>query len=1069
MARLFSKDYHEKSASWYFNHVVIPLENGDLEYWQSIDEKGCYHIHFVATPDKKEFFNTQLDVVYDPESQRIISHHCQECKDDESCRHYLSVLRYAYLNLRTDIFEQPAVETCDGTVLRGREKWLEAYSKAALEIEGIYAPDTDKVRFYHDSYEPLNIALLMRIQAGADIEGITEQEKKDLLAQLEVFTDTEQALFRFLNVNKAAYSSKAKFWSLYKKDFPYALGYLQALNGKLKVRETGEPLKFSSEPYPLSLRIEPAGKVNYRVYPIIIDELSAVYSGYPTWLFFRNVVRPVYLPLSNESIDLLFNQALLISAKDLIYWSTVVHRQLHKQGIYLDLDPSIELPEIISSEPRIKFKVFPMGANYILEGKLVYPSPYSEEGQKLEIPLSTIRFQAPLIRSDYISEEETGNAWFYIPPHIFDQAKELFEKLPEANKSRLEQYSQLVYEGEEGLDKLRKSLFELESPEWDLEIVPELRGYFIQKVDLQVEIKARRSEEIDWFSYEISYYYKDLNFTYEELNRFFRSKEEFLHTKDGRILYIVNPEVFLESARLIKHSDKLADNVYRARLIELPYYHRYMQENPAFRVLGDDFLTQLGIDLKRGHLEHTEPLPLYLQTVMRGYQKAGYAWIKMLEYYHLGGILADEMGLGKTIQALAAIQNAPENTQSLVVCPKTLLYNWAAEIDKFHINIPYLIVEGDKETRIQLLQNPNVKLFIISYTVVLNDMDILKDKTLHWIILDEAQNIKNVNAKRTYAIKKIPAEHRLALTGTPVENNLTELWSIYDFLMPGYLGTLKRFKKEYIDDTENGPAKLRRIVAPFLLRRVKKEVLLELPDKQEQVSWCKLHPVQEKLYLQVIDMVQKKLLHSPEAAQLNFVNVLAALTKLRQICNHPHLADPDILPEPEASAKLELLIELVEDAIGSGHKILVFSQFVQMLKIIRQVFDGMSLKYAYMDGKSKNRLQEVRRFENDPELQLFLISLKTGGTGLNLTAADTVILYDPWWNPMVENQAIDRTHRIGQTQKVQVYRLITKGTVEEKIMNLQQHKLQLFDEVVSDTRKFLSNLTPEEIRDLFTY
>jgi len=978
-------------------------------------------------------------------------------------------LRYAYLNLRTDIFEQPAVETCDGTVLRGREKWLEAYSKAALEIEGIYAPDTDKVRFYHDSYEPLNIALLMRIQAGADIEGITEQEKKDLLAQLEVFTDTEQALFRFLNVNKAAYSSKAKFWSLYKKDFPYALGYLQALNGKLKVRETGEPLKFSSEPYPLSLRIEPAGKVNYRVYPIIIDELSAVYSGYPTWLFFRNVVRPVYLPLSNESIDLLFNQALLISAKDLIYWSTVVHRQLHKQGIYLDLDPSIELPEIISSEPRIKFKVFPMGANYILEGKLVYPSPYSEEGQKLEIPLSTIRFQAPLIRSDYISEEETGNAWFYIPPHIFDQAKELFEKLPEANKSRLEQYSQLVYEGEEGLDKLRKSLFELESPEWDLEIVPELRGYFIQKVDLQVEIKARRSEEIDWFSYEISYFYKDLNFTYEELNRFFRSKEEFLHTKDGRILYIVNPEVFLESARLIKHSDKLADNVYRARLIELPYYHRYMQENPAFRVLGDDFLTQLGIDLKRGHLEHTEPLPLYLQTVMRGYQKAGYAWIKMLEYYHLGGILADEMGLGKTIQALAAIQNAPENTQSLVVCPKTLLYNWAAEIDKFHINIPYLIVEGDKETRIQLLQNPNVKLFIISYTVVLNDMDILKDKTLHWIILDEAQNIKNVNAKRTYAIKKIPAEHRLALTGTPVENNLTELWSIYDFLMPGYLGTLKRFKKEYIDDTENGPAKLRRIVAPFLLRRVKKEVLLELPDKQEQVSWCKLHPVQEKLYLQVIDMVQKKLLHGPEAAQLNFVNVLAALTKLRQICNHPHLADPDILPEPEASAKLELLIELVEDAIGSGHKILVFSQFVQMLKIIRQVFDGMSLKYAYMDGKSKNRLQEVRRFENDPELQLFLISLKTGGTGLNLTAADTVILYDPWWNPMVENQAIDRTHRIGQTQKVQVYRLITKGTVEEKIMNLQQHKLQLFDEVVSDTRKFLSNLTPEEIRDLFTY
>ncbi|MCB5246071.1 MAG: ATP-dependent helicase, partial [Candidatus Cloacimonetes bacterium] len=299
MARLFSKDYHEKSASWYFNHVVIPLENGDLEYWQSIDEKGYYHIHFVATPDKKEFFNTQLDVVYDPESQRIISHHCQECKDDESCRHYLSVLRYAYMNLRTDIFEQPAVETCDGTALRGKEKWLEVYSKAVLEIEGIYSPDTDKVRFYHDSYEPLNISLLMRIQAGIDIEGITEQEKQELVSQLDIFSETEQALFKFLNEHKAAYSSKTKYWSLYKKDFISALSFLQSLNGKVKVRETDEPLKFSSEPYPLSLRIEPAGKLNYRVYPIIIDELSAVYPGYPTWLFFRNVVRPVYLPLSN--------------------------------------------------------------------------------------------------------------------------------------------------------------------------------------------------------------------------------------------------------------------------------------------------------------------------------------------------------------------------------------------------------------------------------------------------------------------------------------------------------------------------------------------------------------------------------------------------------------------------------------------------------------------------------------------------------------------------------------------------------------------------------------------------
>jgi len=486
-------------------------------------------------------------------------------------------------------------------------------------------------------------------------------------------------------------------------------------------------------------------------------------------------------------------------------------------------------------------------------------------------------------------------------------------------------------------------------------------------------------------------------------------------------------------------------------------------------MLGDDWLTGLSRDLIRGHLESQVALPVYLQTILRGYQKAGIAWIRMLQHYRLGGILADEMGLGKTIQALAMIHWAPPDSQSLVVCPKTLLYNWAAEIEKFHTNIPCQIVEGSKAERLELLQNPNVKLFIISYTVVLNDIAALKEKDFEWIILDEAQNIKNVAAKRTYAIKKLSARHRLALTGTPVENNLTELWSIYDFLIPGYLGTLKRFKQEFLEEPETGAVKLKRAVAPFLLRRAKKEVLLELPDKQEQVSWCRMHPVQEKFYLQIIEMVQKKLLNAPENANLNFVHILAALMKLRQICNHPHLANPDILPELEASAKLEHLLELVTDALASGHKILVFSQFVKMLKIIRRVFDAQGLRYAYMDGHTKNRMDEVRRFETDPELKLFLISLKTGGTGINLTSADTVILYDPWWNPMVENQAVDRTHRIGQTRKVQVFRLITKGSVEEKIMNLQQHKLQLFDEVVSESQNVLSSLSREEISALFSY
>ncbi len=1069
MARLFSKDYHEKSASWYFNHAVIGLDKGDLQHWLSVDEAGLYHLHFFAAPDKAGIFGSQLDVVYDPASQLISSHHCSECKQDESCRHYLSVLRYAYHFLHTEIFDLPVVETCDGAFLRGREQWQQVHQNAVLELEGIFNPALDKIRFYHDRYEPIDLPLLLKWRQDGSLPESAALSKTDCQAQLEVLSESELALLQYLQDHKAAYSGKGKFYSLYKRDFAGALGLMQSLRDRLVVRETGETLRFNLQPYPLSLRIEPAGKNNYTVLPVVVDEISAVYPGNPCWLFFRAEVRRIAVPLADEVLRQLFDRELIISSRDLIYWRTIVHRELQEHDIYLDFDPAIKFPEIIGSTPAIKLKVSARNEHILLEGSLRYESPGSLGlGEPLHIPLSVTRFRAPLVRSDYSSGEQSGNAWFYLPPRVFAKIGALLKQLPEADNSRLEQFSQLVFDRGESLSRLRKILFELSDEDWDIEIAPDLAGDFIQKVTLQVEIQARRSEEIDWFSYDVHYHYRDFRFSHEELSRFFKSHEDFLHTGDGRLLHISNPEVFRETEKLLLRSERTADSVYRARLIHLPYYQRYMQDNPSFRIFGDDWLKQLAIDLLRGQLEHTESLPAYLQTVLRGYQKAGFAWLKMLQHYRMGGILADEMGLGKTIQALSVILSSPQDKPNLVVCPKTLLYNWAAEIEKFHTNIPFQIVEGDKLSRLDQLQNPNARLFLISYTVVLNDIATLREMSFEWIILDEAQNIKNVGAQRTYAIKKIPAEYRLALTGTPVENNLTELWSIFDFLMPGYLGTLKRFKQEFLED-ETGPARLQRAVAPFLLRRVKKEVLLELPDKQEQVSWCKMHPVQEKLYLQIIDMVQKKLLGSPEAAGLTYIHVLAALTKLRQVCNHPHLANPDILPELEASAKLEQLVELVQDAIASGHKILVFSQFVQMLKIIRKVFDNLGIDYAYMDGHSKNRLLEVKRFEENPELKLFLISLKTGGTGLNLTSADTVILFDPWWNPMMENQAVDRTHRIGQTRKVQVFRLIAKGTVEEKIMNLQQNKLQLFDAVVSDGNKLLGSLSPEDIKALFSY
>ncbi|MDD2229221.1 MAG: DEAD/DEAH box helicase [Candidatus Cloacimonetes bacterium] len=1063
MARLFIKDYSDKSTSWYFNHAVIALENGDLWYWKSLDESGNYHLRFFPIPAKHQYFCEHVDIVYNPVSELITSHQCSECHEDDSCRHYLSILRYAYLYLSTAIFETEVVETCGGNALSGDETWQNTARTAKLYIEGIYNPETDKIRFYHTDFAPLDPVLMGKMYAGEVSDDSKHKLNSSYAANLGAFRDEELRLFHFLNTHRAAYSTKGSFWSIYKKDFAAALSIMQNCRPFFVIKESDEPLTFSPHPYPLSLRIEPAGAKHYLLKAVVIDELSVWFTGHPTWLLFRNRITKKHIPLRSEVIDAIFGSGLTLKPKDLVYYRSIVHRELHEQEIYLDFDPSISLPEIIDEPARKRLHLKKLGDKVLVGGSLVF------SGEK-EIPLSVLRFRKPLVHCKYIDEDRGGEAWFHLTPDLFQQTRKLLAKLPEPEMNRLEQYAELVFGGEAKLLKLREAIFDLSDQDWDIRIDDELNHEFVAKIPLQVEVIASKEDDIDWFSYDIRYHYQDISFTHEELRRFFKSKDEFLHTAEGRIVFISNPQVFFEVEALINQSELKADNVYRARMINLPYYLKLREENPAFRMKGDEWLEGLFEALLSRRMSSNEALPIYLQTVLRGYQKAGVAWIKMLAHYHLNGILADEMGLGKTIQALSVISTTAEGRISLVICPKTLLYNWAAEIDKFHTNIPFAIVEGDKASRAEILGSPNIKLFIMSYSMVLGDIALLRTMEFEWIVLDEAQNIKNVSAQRTSAIKKLNSRHRLALSGTPVENNLTELWSIMDFLNPGYLGTLNKFKQNYLPSDDNTQARLslRRMAAPFMLRRIKKEVLLELPDKQEQISWCKLSPVQEKLYLQILDMVQKKLM--PNGNEMpSYVHILAALTKLRQLCNHPHLANPDILPEIEASSKLEQLVELVTEATNAGHKVLVFSQFVQMLAIMRKVFDKLGISYAYLDGKTKDRVTPVKRFESEPDLKLFLISLKTGGVGLNLTAADTVILYDPWWNPMVENQAIDRTHRIGQTRKVQVFRLIAKGTVEEKIIALQEAKREMFETVIEGGQGVLKTMNIDDLKQLFSY
>jgi len=539
---------------------------------------------------------------------------------------------------------------------------------------------------------------------------------------------------------------------------------------------------------------------------------------------------------------------------------------------------------------------------------------------------------------------------------------------------------------------------------------------------------------------------------------------------DGRMLFFENKESFLEVEKLLQKSEKLPSEAYKLSVYNLPYIYQLSSINKAIKIFGDDFLEEMFYAILKRKLSKEPQLASFLKPIMRSYQKAGYQWLKMLQNYHLSGILADDMGLGKTIQAISVLSDLPQNAKSIVICPKTLLFNWAAEIEKFNKNLTFIIYEGNQKERKKILENLNVNILFTSYSIIQNDIKQLSEIEFEFIILDEAQHIKNASALRTKAVKKLRSRNKMALSGTPIENSPTELWSIFDFLMPGYLPPLRRFKNEFLNQDDEKRAvqdKLKMLISPFILRRKKRDVLIELPDKQVQIAYCKMTEIQEKMYLQVLENVKQSFLQTRERGY--FIHILAALTRLRQICNHPILIDKNVKPKSEFSGKIELLQEIISDALESGKKLLIFSQFVQMLKVLKDLTEKMKIPYEYMDGSTINRQKRIDNFNNNNNIRIFLISFKTGGFGLNLIAADTVIIVDPWWNPMGEDQAIDRAHRIGQTKKVNVYKIITKGTIEEKILTLQQSKREMFEHIIEDGQNIIKNMNSEQLRKLLEY
>ena len=474
-------------------------------------------------------------------------------------------------------------------------------------------------------------------------------------------------------------------------------------------------------------------------------------------------------------------------------------------------------------------------------------------------------------------------------------------------------------------------------------------------------------------------------------------------------------------------------------------------------------------------------MPANLHANLRQYQKVGVQWLEMLDYYGLGGILADDMGLGKTVQLLCVICSYLEKHKNnskpiLVVCPSSLCLNWQNEIEKFTSNVSSIVIHGTLEERQKSIKNiPEYNVAITSYELLKRDLEEYKkyNYEFKYIIADEAQYIKNNNTQNAKAIKSITAETRFALTGTPIENSLSELWSIFDFIMPGYLFGYRKFKELYEtpivrDNDENAIQKLKKLIEPFILRRIKGEVLTELPDKMITVLNSQMLEQQQEIYLSYLSQARKNAMEEikENGIEKSQIKILALLTRLRQICCHPGLF---IENYKGGSGKLNQCIEIVKDAIQSGHKILLFSGYTAMFEIIEKELKKEEIEYLKLTGQTKvsDRINLVDEFNNNPDKKLFLISLKAGGTGLNLIGADMVIHYDPWWNLSAENQATDRTYRIGQKRNVQVYKLITKNSIEEKIYDLQKRKEALIDNMISTNQTFISKLSKEDIMNLF--
>lgn len=567
----------------------------------------------------------------------------------------------------------------------------------------------------------------------------------------------------------------------------------------------------------------------------------------------------------------------------------------------------------------------------------------------------------------------------------------------------------------------------------------------------------------------------------KDILKSYNVKKKYYKLKSGDFLSLEKSED-LEFLNDIQNNfdinyDRLDNGIIKMPINRSIYLEKLLSQNRNIKTTKNDDFVKLLNNIENKNFSDDLKIEEQFENILRYYQKTGYKWLKVLEYYKFGGILADDMGLGKTLQVIALIASELKNKDrrpSIVVCPSSLVLNWKAEVQKWCNNIRVLAIKGDFETRRDLINSyENYDLVITSYDLLKRDIFEYEGKNFKFIIADEAQYIKNFTTQNATALKNLVGETKFALTGTPIENSISELWSIFDFIMPGYLYNYNKFKKKFEvpilkENNEQALKKLKLMINPFILRRVKNEVLTELPEKNITLMRSEMTKEQEKLYISYFMQTKKEVseeLNSNGFEKSKF-KILMLLTRLRQICCHPSLFIDNYNGE---SGKLNQCMDILKDAIDSGHKILLFSGYTSMLDIIEPKLKEKDIEYYRLTGSTPvdKRVEMVESFNKNKSIKVFLISLKAGGTGLNLTGADVVIHYDPWWNLSIENQATDRAYRIGQKNSVQVYKLITTNSIEEKINKLQDKKAKISEQLLSTEETFINKLSNEEIMELF--